>query len=241
MAEILPFERPENPAKAKPGVEAKKAGVGASLLKLADAYGLYSGLYLHFGHSRGSVVRAIASSANAERQYVNLIADSSLVIKALAARRPFAWSSGEIRFTHKLDGPHVGIAVPVQDHPNGPGLVALIGVGVDAVRKTVQDHGPSLSWAATDIHAAALNVLRVAHIEAPTRREMECLRLAAEGMTVPMIGKTLHMSTRTAEVYLHRVVKKLGGANKVNAVAIAVSRGLLRCDPSSVDQSEPAS
>jgi len=241
MADILPFERPDSPIKAKPGIEAKKAGIGASLLNLADTYGLYSGLYLHFGHSRGSAVRAIASSANAERQYVNLLADSSLVIKALAARRPFTWSSSEIRFAHKLDTPHVGIAIPVQDHPNGPGLVALIGVGLDAVRKTVKDHGPALSWAATDIHAAALTVLRVAHIEAPTRREMECLRLAALGMTVPKIGKTLHMSTRTAEVYLHRVVKKLGGANKVNAVAIAVSRGLLQCDPSGLEHSEPAS
>jgi DNA-binding NarL/FixJ family response regulator len=65
--------------------------------------------------------------------------------------------------------------------------------------------------------------------------------MAAEGMTVPMMAEMLDISTRTVEVYLHRVVNKLGGTNKVNAVAIAVSQGLLRCDPSGYGQVEPAS
>lgn len=225
MAVILPFERPGAPTE-------QKANIGNSLLKLADSYGLYSGLYFHFGHAQGGVVRAIASTPIALRQYADLIAGSSLVVQALVAHRPFAWSKDEVRFAQVVEIDHVGIAVPVQDHSNGPGLVALIGVGISEARKVVKDHGPALSWAATDIHVAALDVLRGARTEAPTGREMECLRLVAEGMTVAKVADTLGIATRTVEVHLHNVVEKLGGNNKVNAVAIAVSRGLLRCDPS---------
>jgi DNA-binding CsgD family transcriptional regulator len=234
MAKILPFEQPGSPSQLK-------ASIATSLLNLADAYGLYSGLYLHFGHAKGSAVRAIASTPIAQRKYVDLIASSSLVIKALVAHRPFSWSSSELRFASDLESDPVGIAVPVQDYSNGPGLVALVGVDIYAARKVVKEHGPSLSWAATDIHVAALDLLRDARPEAPTRREMECLRMAAEGMTVPMMAEMLDISTRTVEVYLHRIVNKLGGTNKVNAVAIAVSQGLLRCDPSGYGQVEPAS
>ncbi|RIA46339.1 regulatory LuxR family protein [Hephaestia caeni] len=232
MAVILPFER-------RSGLPEEEAAIGVSLLKLADSYGLYSGVYLHFGHARGGVVRSIASTPIARRQYVDLIAGSTLVMQALVAHRPFAWSSSEVRFSRRPETEHVGIAVPVQDHVNGPGLVALIGTGIDAARRVVSEHGPSLSWAATDVHVAALGAIRAGRSAAPTSREMECLRLAAEGMTVVATARELNIAGRTVEFHLRNIFDKLGATSKVNAVAIAASRGLFRCDPPGGDRLEP--
>ncbi|MGI9377547.1 MAG: response regulator transcription factor [Tsuneonella suprasediminis] len=232
MAIILPFERP--------GGSATQGGaIAATLLKLADSYGLYSGLYLHFGHARGGIVRAIASTEIARRQYVDLVAESSLIVRALVAHRPFSWSSQEISFTRPYEAEHAGIAVPVQDHVSGPGLVALIGVGIDAVRSVVRDHGPSLSWAATDIHMAALDTVRAGRTDALTGREMECLRMSAEGLTVVATAQALGIAGRTVEFHLRNAVEKLGATSKVNAVAIAASRGLLRCCPSTGEAMDP--
>ncbi|MBV2150056.1 LuxR C-terminal-related transcriptional regulator [Sphingobium sp. AS12] len=232
MAVILPFERRGGPPE-------QEAVIGVSLLNLADAYGLYSGVYLHFGHARGGAVRSIASTPIARRQYVDLIAGSNLVMQALVAHRPFAWSSREVRFSRPPETEHVGIAVPVQDHVNGPGLVALMGTGIDAARHVVSEHGPWLSWAATDIHVAALQAIRAGRTAAPTPREMDCLRMAAEGMTVATIARELSIAGRTVEFHLRNIVEKLGATSKVNAVAIAASKGLLRCDPSGGERLEP--
>lgn len=224
MAVILPFDRRDSAGE-------QEAAIASSLLNLADTHGLYSGLYLHFGHSRSGPVRTIASTAAARRHYLDLIVGSSLVIKAQVAHRPFAWSSNEVRFARTPESPHAGIAVPVQDHVNGPGLVALIGVGLEAAQAVVREQGPALSWVATDIHVAALAAIRAEQMPAPTAREMACLRMAAEGLTVAVIGRELGIAGRTVEFHLRNVVGKLGATSKVNAVAIAASRGLLRCDP----------
>lgn len=232
MSVILPFERRGGPAKME-------AIIGMALLKLADSYGLHSGLYLHFGHMQGGVVRAIASTPIARREYADLIAASDLALQALVAHRPFAWSSREVRFSRSLAADHAGIAVPVQDHVNGPGLVALVGIGIDAARAAVREHGPSLSWAATDIHVDALDVLRAGRIDALTAREMQCIRLVAEGMTAVSIGRELGIVVRTVEFHLGNAMEKLGATSRINAVAIAVSRGLLRCDPSEHAQLGP--
>lgn len=225
MITILTSEPGENASE-------QESRVAASLLEFADAYGLYSGIYMHFGHARGGPVRAIASSPVARRRYIDLLAGSTLVGKAHVAHRPFAWSSRDAGFPHDTAEPHAGIAIPVQDHVSGPGLVALIGVDTGKTQAAVAKDGPVLSWAATDIHMAALQAVRADQSATPTPREMECLRLAAEGRTAAAIGSALGIAVRTVEFHLRNVTEKLGATSKVNAVAIAASLGLLRCDPS---------
>lgn len=228
MVSFLSLERAQSASE-------QETGVAASLLQLADAYGLYSGVYIHFGHGRGSArhapLRAIASSPVARRLYVDLLVGSSVVAKAHGGHRPFSWLSEEAHFAQSPEQPHAGIAVPVQDHVNGPGLVALIGLDFDKVRTAVSEDGPALSWTATGIHMDALQALRTGQSATPTPREMECLRLSAEGCTAAVIGAQLCIAVRTVEFHLRNVVEKLGATSKVNAVAIAASRGLLRCDP----------
>ena len=60
-----------------------------------------------------------------------------------------------------------------------------------------------------------------------TRRELEMLRLAANGNTSDAIARHLGISTNTVNGALYRVYRKLGARDRANAVAIALVRGVL--------------
>jgi DNA-binding NarL/FixJ family response regulator len=62
-------------------------------------------------------------------------------------------------------------------------------------------------------------------------RELEVLRLVAHGRTNQEIGDTLAVSRRTAKAHVERVIARLGVANRTEAVARAMSLGLLTADP----------
>jgi two-component system nitrate/nitrite response regulator NarL len=65
--------------------------------------------------------------------------------------------------------------------------------------------------------------------ERPTMsgRERETLRLIAEGLSAPDIGRTLHLSTATVKTHLQHIYEKLGVSERAAAVAEAMRRGLL--------------
>ena len=58
-------------------------------------------------------------------------------------------------------------------------------------------------------------------------RELEVLRLVAHGKTNQEIGEELAVSRRTAKAHVERVISRLGVANRTEAVARAMSLGLL--------------
>lgn len=60
-----------------------------------------------------------------------------------------------------------------------------------------------------------------------TEREVEVLRLVAEGMTNGQIGVKLNMSPKTASVHVSHILAKLGAANRTEAAATARRQGLL--------------
>lgn len=64
-----------------------------------------------------------------------------------------------------------------------------------------------------------------------TRRELECLRFAAHGLSAPESALRLNRSVDTVRGHLKRAMAKLGGCTTAQAVAIAVSCGLLDVDP----------
>lgn len=61
-----------------------------------------------------------------------------------------------------------------------------------------------------------------------TPRERAVLELVAVGLTAKEIGQHLGISPRTAGHHLDRACDRLGAANSVNAVAIAIQIGLIR-------------
>jgi len=60
-----------------------------------------------------------------------------------------------------------------------------------------------------------------------TPRELEVLRLAAEGLTSVEIGQQLHLSRTTVRTHLQHVYDKLGVGDRTAAVARALRSGLL--------------
>ncbi|MBR8740435.1 response regulator transcription factor [Nocardiopsis sp. MG754419] len=58
-------------------------------------------------------------------------------------------------------------------------------------------------------------------------REVEVLRLAADGHTNAAIGRTLNISATTVKTHLMRVYEKLGVGDRTAAVSQAMRRGLL--------------
>jgi two-component system nitrate/nitrite response regulator NarL len=60
-----------------------------------------------------------------------------------------------------------------------------------------------------------------------TTRERETLRLIAEGLSAPEIGRALHLSTATVKTHLQHIYEKLGVSERAAAVAEAMRRGLL--------------
>jgi two-component system nitrate/nitrite response regulator NarL len=58
-------------------------------------------------------------------------------------------------------------------------------------------------------------------------RESETLKLVAEGLSAPDIGRRLHLSTGTVKTHLEHLYEKLGVSERAAAVAQAMRRGLL--------------
>jgi DNA-binding CsgD family transcriptional regulator len=60
-----------------------------------------------------------------------------------------------------------------------------------------------------------------------TARELEVLRLVAEGRTNREIGAALHMSQHTAANHVRAILLKTGCSNRTEAASLAMRRGLL--------------
>jgi two-component system nitrate/nitrite response regulator NarL len=59
-----------------------------------------------------------------------------------------------------------------------------------------------------------------------TEREQQVLRMVAEGLSAPEIGREIHLSTTTVKSHLHSLYEKLGVSDRAAAVAEAMRRGL---------------
>ena len=60
-----------------------------------------------------------------------------------------------------------------------------------------------------------------------TARERQCLRMAANGLTSGDIGGKLGISERTVNFHMRNVLRKLDALNRPEAIAKALTRGLL--------------
>ena len=79
---------------------------------------------------------------------------------------------------------------------------------------------------------AARSRQRAEPVESLTEREIELLRLVAEGMTNKAIAQTLSISENTAKYHVRNILQKLGVQNRTEAVTQAIRAGLLDPDPS---------
>ncbi len=66
--------------------------------------------------------------------------------------------------------------------------------------------------------------------QALSPRELECLRMAAHGLTSLDIGDKLGVAGRTVHFHFHNVIAKLGVLNRQEAIARAITCGLIRIE-----------
>jgi DNA-binding CsgD family transcriptional regulator len=60
-----------------------------------------------------------------------------------------------------------------------------------------------------------------------TPREVEVLKLGADGATSEEIASALHLTEHTVKSHLKRIQGKLGARNRTHAVAVALRSGLI--------------
>lgn len=156
---------------------------------------------------------------------------------ALAASTPFWWGEeGEASERLRL--------LPAAARANWPGL-PMPGLGLPCATDRGQCGlflfwGENIALAAPNlpaVHATcfalfenlAACILRPDGEDLPhlTPRELECLRLAARGMTSRVIGSHLNLSPYTTDQHLSKAVATLDAVNRIHAVAKALRLGLL--------------
>lgn len=124
-----------------------------------------------------------------------------------------------------------GISFPVH---NPDGEVAIL-----SLASSYKEHGstfnksiPFMHQAAIHVHEAVKRVIGIPsinHLEDPlTDREKECLLWAADGKTSWETAKILGVSERTVKYHLQNACAKLNAVNRTQAIARAVSLGLIR-------------
>jgi DNA-binding CsgD family transcriptional regulator len=69
--------------------------------------------------------------------------------------------------------------------------------------------------------------VRAAVADLLTPREHDVLTLLAQGMTNGQVGRSLHISPKTASVHVSNLMAKLGASGRTEVVALAYERGLL--------------
>lgn len=63
--------------------------------------------------------------------------------------------------------------------------------------------------------------------ETLTAREVDVVRLVADGLTNREIGAHLHLSTRTVQSHVKAALKKTGSANRVQLAVYAIRSGVV--------------
>lgn len=118
-----------------------------------------------------------------------------------------------------------GIAFPVHAERNQCGLVVFAGDRINLPQDMLYDiHGRcfSLFAAVSRIRSGNLGLER-----AMTRRELECLKLTANGYTSEDIARLLKLSVHTTNQYLTQSAQKLNAVSRTQAVAKALRLGLI--------------
>lgn len=184
-----------------------------------------------------SIDSAIPGHVSRTSRYVEVLGDR-IMRRVVESALPFWWSNDPTTLTasslaacawaEEISAPAMAgsaLALPLQADRNAAGLVLFPG---DRLSLRPTD--------LTDVHAQCLEVFAlVAHVrpaatELPaqmSRREVECLKLTANGCTSEEIAERLGLSVHTANQYVTNALQKLDAVSRVHAVAKAMRLGLI--------------
>lgn len=93
---------------------------------------------------------------------------------------------------------------------------------IDSVMSGLDYYGKDIAALINDVKVASMK-----HDDIFTKREMEIVKLCAEGYYVQQIADLLHISTRTVEAHKNNIFKKLGFNSSTELVTYAFRHGLV--------------
>ena len=118
-----------------------------------------------------------------------------------------------------------GIAFPVQTERGQCGLIAFRGTAITLDPQSLYDiHARCYSLFESVARIRPSDTGRMPSI---SKRELECLKLTANGYTSEEIAHVLKLSVHTANQYLASSTQKLNAVNRMHAVAKALRLGLI--------------
>lgn len=118
-----------------------------------------------------------------------------------------------------------GIAFPVGQENGRAGVVAFYGAGIALDTEALcETHARCFALFA---EVAAQRPPSGAQLPSISKREIECLRLTANGFTSEEIAAELGLSVHTANQYLTSSAHKLNAVSRIHAVAKALRAGLI--------------
>lgn len=161
------------------------------------------------------------------------------------------------------DGDGLRLARELRDRYSGLGIVMLTSQGQDDVLFRALETGASAFVAKTAPLDEVLAAIRHAAVAASSftasglamalarrrspglglglsARETQTLRLLRDGLSIPAIAQTLFISHSTAKTYVTRLYRKLGAANRTQALITALHLGLIEYEQPRAFASMPA-
>jgi DNA-binding CsgD family transcriptional regulator len=118
-----------------------------------------------------------------------------------------------------------GIAFPVSLECGRSGLFVFTGDDIELdIESLCEMHSRCFTLFAEVVR---LRFQSGAKTQQLSKREVECLRLTADGLTSEDIASALGLSVHTANQYLSNTAHKLNAVNRVHAVAKALRGGLI--------------
>jgi len=130
-----------------------------------------------------------------------------------------------IERTAPLAPASAGIAFPVHAERGQCGLVVFLGTAITLPPDALYDiHARCFSLFEA---VARMRPGEAGRVGTVTKRELECLKLTANGYTSEEIARLLKLSVHTANQYLGQCAQKLNAVSRTQAVAKALRLGLI--------------
>jgi len=179
----------------------------------------------------------------AERNY---IASDPVVLHCVSRSDPLVWEDiwksideGSKEYEFMSEACEYGLCSGVSFSIHSPkttfGIFSLASaLSFEATREKIELVLPRGQAFGTQIHNAISNIpqsdsdfenIKQVHL---TEREQQCLAFAAEGETSSTMASRLNVSESTIIFHLQNATKKLGATNRIQAVAQAITKGILK-------------
>jgi DNA-binding CsgD family transcriptional regulator len=223
------MEREPQARSTAPRSPSSPPGTGNELAREIGATG-----HAVFAMTHGARGRELVCLLRQDFPALSPSATGQLIDAATNAIKPFWWGAAglrgfeELRWACRLQGPFsgpAGLGFPVTAGRSDIGLVAFVGDRLSASDRTLPDlHRRCFGLFGMVAGQSGGTSRETASL---AKRELECIRLAADGLTSEEIARAVGLSLHTANQYLADAARKLNANGRMHAVAKALRLGLI--------------